>query len=114
MSTPLIDMQGVATFRGVHYDTVRKGWKSWVRDLGFPAPVVHRPYRWNLASLDAWLIRREAENRAELLKAVAGDTTVSDAPANENTLDAAPVGRVARRIDRERSTVLSFMAGAAR
>lgn len=103
-----VDMHGVAAFREVHYDTVRKGWRSWVRDEGFPAPVkATRPYRWNPASLDAWQARREAENRAALL--LADPATASDAAANQNDPDASPSRPTARRIDRERNAVLALM-----
>lgn len=104
----LVDMHGVAAFRGVHYDTVRKGWPSWVRDEGFPAPVQTRPYGWNPASLDAWAARREAENRAAALRRLAG-ATVSDAPANDLHPTAPPSPPAARRVDRQRAAVASLM-----
>lgn len=108
MPAALLDMHGVAAFRGVHYDTARKGWRSWVRGEGFPAPVRDaRPYRWNPASLDAWAARQEAATRAALLRPT--DATASDAAANQNDPDAPPSRPTARRIDRERNAVLALM-----
>lgn len=101
MPAALIDMTGVAAFRGVHYDTVRKGWRAWVVDEGFPAPVQMRPYGWNPESLDRWAARREAENHAAVTRAPAA----ADA-ANENR----PDRPAARRIDRERGAVMALMA----
>lgn len=108
MLAALIDMHGVATFRGVHYDTVRKGWRVWVRDEGFPAPVRDaRPYRWNPASLDAWQARQEAATRAAVLRQL--EASDFDAPANQNDPDAPPSRPTARHIDRERNAVLALM-----
>lgn len=101
-------MQGVADFRGVHYDTARKGWRGWVREEGFPAPVRDaRPYRWNPASLDAWSARQEAATRAALLRPVPGAGA-----ANQNEPGHTPSRPTARRIDRERNAVLALMQGA--
>lgn len=110
MPAALVSLAGVAAFRGVHYDTVRKGWEAWVRDEGFPAPVQTRPYGWSPASLEAWAERREAANRTALLARLAA-ASASDAPANENTLTAPPAPPPVRRIDRERAAVAALMAG---
>lgn len=101
MPAPLLDLHGVAAFRGVHYDTARKGWGGWVRRDAFPAPVTLDPLRWNGASLTAWAEAREAANRAALLQR----PTDADAPANENQPDRPPT----RRIDRERNAVRLLM-----
>lgn len=110
MTAALIDMQGVADWRGLNYDTVRKGWRAWVR-AGFPAPVEDaRPYRWRLTSLEAWAERQEAATRAALLRPV--DASDFDGAANQNEPDAPPSPPAARRIDREREAVLRLMQGA--
>ena len=106
MLAPLLDMHGVAAFRGVHYDTVRKGWPSWVREQGFPAPVGGRPYRWSPAALEAWRDRAQAAALADVIGAPA---TGPDVAANENTLPGPPSGPLARRIDRQRHAVLQMM-----
>lgn len=114
MSAATVTMSGVAAFRGVHYDTVRKGWETWVLTEGFPAPVTERPLRWAQDSLDAWSERRQAANRERILAEARrreGHTTISDAPANQNHPDPAPT---ARRVDRERGAVLALMAAARR
>lgn len=110
MLAPLLDMHGVAAFRGVHYDTVRKGWPSWVREQGFPAPVGGKPYRWAPAALEAWRDRAQAAALAAVIRAPA---TGPGAAANENTLSGPPTGPLAgplaRRIDRQRHAVLQMM-----
>jgi hypothetical protein len=110
MPAALLDMAGVAAFRGVHYDTARKGWRSWVRE-GFPAPVTAAaPWRWNPASLDAWAVRQEAQTRTAVLRAL--EASDPDVAANQNEPDAPPSRPTARRIDRERNAVLALMQGA--
>lgn len=101
----LLDMAGVAAFRGVHYDTVRKGWQAWVREEGFPAPVTRRPYGWNPDSLAAWAARREADN----LAAVMTPATGSGAAANQNEPAPRPAPPALRRVDRQRAAVMGFM-----
>ncbi len=104
----LVDMAGVAAFRGVHYDTVRKGWPAWVRDEGFPAPVTRRPYGWNPDSLAAWAARQEAANLAAVMTPASG----AGAAANENRPEPRPAPPALRRVDRERAAVMAFMAPA--
>lgn len=102
-----VDMAAVAAFRGVHYDTVRKQWPTWVRDDGFPPPIENRaPYRWRAAALTAWAERREAETRAALL----ADATDPVVPANENTITPPPGPPHQRRIERQRDAVLALMS----
>lgn len=118
MPLALVSMADVAAFRGVHYDTVRKDWTTWVRDLGFPAPVAKRPYKWNPDSLAAWAERAEAANRAEALKPRPGDdATETGAPANQNVPDEPrdrPLPRpTSRAVDRQRDHILGLMSGRA-
>lgn len=101
----LLDMHSVAAVTDCHYDTFRRAWRKWVRDLGFPAPVRQKPYRWRPSSLVAWQARQEAENAAALRRAA----PAPDAPANENTAEP-PRGRD-RRVDHQRATLLSLMSG---
>lgn len=106
--TALLDMRAVAARLGLHYDTVRKGWEAWVRDDGFPAPVRDSaPYRWRLASIEAWEERAEARNRDRVLK----PATEIDVPANQNTRTLPPVPRL---VARQRDAVMDMMMGAAR
>lgn len=101
----LLDMHSVAAVTDCHYDTFRKAWRRWVRDLGFPAPVRERPYAWRPSSLVAWQARREAETAAALRRTM----TAPDAPANENTSE--PARGRDRRVDHQRATLLSLMSG---
>lgn len=94
--TALIDMGTVATELDVHYDTVRKSWKGWVRTRGFPAPVEFDPYKWNPDSIEAYKVRREAENRAAVLAALQAETPPAPPPP-------------ARRVDQQRSAVAALM-----
>lgn len=111
MTDALVPMAGVANRLAVHYDTFRKGWRAWVRDLGFPAPVALRPYRWNPASLDAWTERREAANRDGVVRALTPLPT-SDAPANDVATAAPTPLRIARRADdAQRDALLRMMGG---
>lgn len=96
----LLTLSQVAAFRGVHYDTARKGWQGWVR-RGFPAPVDTAPLRWNAAACQAWLIRAEAEQRAAVLAPETG------APANQN--DPRPGRPAPPRLSRDRETLFSLM-----
>lgn len=112
MPEALATMADVAAFRGVHYDTVRKGWRAWVRGEGFPAPVhMTGSPRWRWASLLAWAERREAANLAALLRR--DDATDPVAPANENLPSAPPPAPAARGVDRQRDAVLNLMAAGA-
>lgn len=107
MSSPeiMLDMKSTANVVGCHYDTLRKGWRRLVRDIGFPAPARQRPYAWRPSSLADWQARQEAANRAAVL-----GTPAPDAAANEN--HAEPRRPAAdRRVDRQRSTLLSLMHG---
>jgi hypothetical protein len=108
MTDALVPMAGVANRLAVHYDTFRKGWRAWVRDLGFPAPVALRPYRWNPASLDSWEARREALNRAGIVRDLT-PATAPDAPANDVVADEPRIAR--RPDDRQRDALLRMMAG---
>lgn len=92
----LIDMARVAAELDVHYDTVRKGWKGWVRRRGFPAPVEVDPYKWNPVSIESYKARREAENRAAVLEG---------SPADRPEAPPSP----ARRVDAQRSAVSALM-----
>lgn len=107
MTDALVPMAGVANRLSMHYDTVRKGWRAMVRDLGFPAPVALRPYRWNPASLDAWTARQEAANRAGIVRALT-PATAPDAPAND---DGGMKPRPNRRDDAQRDVLLRMMGG---
>lgn len=93
----LIDMARVAEELDVHYDTVRKGWKGWVRRRGFPAPVEVDPYKWNPVSIESYKARREAENRAAVLEAAPGDRPEAAPPSPS------------RRVDAQRSAVSALM-----
>lgn len=107
MNTPeiMLDMRATAAVMNCHYDTLRKGWRQWVRKLGFPAPARLNPHAWRPSSLADWQARQEAANRATVLK-----TPVPDAAANENTPE--PRRPAAdRRVDRQRSALLSMMNG---
>ena len=108
MTDALVPMAGVANRLAVHYDTFRKGWRAWVREQGFPAPVALRPYRWNPASLDSWEARREALNRAGIVRDLT-PATASDAPANDVVADEPRIGR--RPDDRQRDALLRMMTG---
>lgn len=104
----LADMATAAAARGVCYDVFRKGWRGYVRTLGFPAPVsMTRPYMWRPEALTAWQLRREAENLARLQ---AVGATEPGAAANENDTGRRAPPAV-RRDDRDRLAVLSFMTG---
>ena len=109
MADALVPMAGVANRLAVHYDTFRKGWRGWVRDLGVPAPVALRPYRWNPASLDSWEARREAANRAGIVRHLT-PATAADAPANDSATDEPRIAR--RPDDRQRDALLRMMSGA--
>ena len=37
-------------------DHVRKSWRKWVREYGFPMPLVG--LRWEASAIEAWRIRR--------------------------------------------------------
>ncbi len=107
MTEPLASLSDAALSYGVHYDTFRKAWRTYVAVEGFPGPVRDKPpYRWRPASLEAWQIRREAETAAAIKTAA----TDPGAPANEN--DREPARPSARRVDRERGAVLALMQGA--
>ena len=113
MTAPLASMADAARTAGVHYDTFRKEWRSYVRDLDFPAPVkATRPYRWRPSSLADWQARRENANAAALRRPAAPIGTPAqagaDVAANENHTPAPPL----RRVDRERGAVLALMTGA--
>lgn len=107
MTTPevMLDMRATAAVVACHYDTLRKGWRRMVRELGFPAPARQRPYAWRPSSLADWQARQEAAARAAIL-----GTPAPDAAANENTVEPRrPTGD--RRVDQQRSALLSLMQG---
>ncbi|WP_312782054.1 hypothetical protein [Brevundimonas sp.] len=99
-----VDMKTAARARGVVYEVFRKRWRAYVRLEGFPAPVSSTaPYRWRPQPLLDWQTRREAENRATLLR-----PPEPDRPANQNQAEPrAPV----RTADRQRNAVLALMTG---
>lgn len=106
MATTL-DMRATAAEVGAHYDTLRKQWKSWVRDKGFPPPYEVQPYKWLSASIDAWKLRREAERRDQVLRELADDDRTSSLPANDAVPASTPPAP--RRIERDRDNILALM-----
>lgn len=107
MASTTLDMRATAAEVGAHYDTLRKQWKSWVRDKGFPPPYEVQPYKWLSASVDAWKIRREAERRDQVLKEFAADELPAASPANDAAAMLAP--SAPRRIERDRDAIMTLM-----
>ena len=97
----LLDLRGLADFHAVHYDTARKGWRGWVRTRGHPAPLNGvRPYRWLLASCEAWRRRAEADGALAVM---------ADEAANDRTGPAAGAAPDPRRAARDRARIAAMM-----
>jgi hypothetical protein len=58
-----LTMRETATLCGVHYDTLRKNWRDWQAEAGFPAPFLASPPRWSAEALRDWMAGRSAGAR---------------------------------------------------
>jgi hypothetical protein len=55
-SKRMLKIEDVAKLLEYTPDHVRRSWRKWVRDVGFPMPLVG--LRWEAASIEAWRRRR--------------------------------------------------------
>jgi hypothetical protein len=55
-SKRMLRIEDVARILEYTPDHVRRSWRGWVRDYGFPLPLVG--LRWEAEAIEAWRIRR--------------------------------------------------------
>lgn len=102
-----LSLKATAAECGVAWETFRKVWQGWRRDLGFPAPFKtplpngRGTYAWRATAVEAWKLAREAA-----LGACAPDAGEPEPrrPLNDN-----PRPPRNARLERDRQTLARMM-----
>lgn len=106
MTPAAYSMAQTAVRCGRSRERFRKVWKTWVKTLAFPAPILTPPlsdYAWDKAAVDAW-----AERRSTAL----ATPQVAPEPANDARADARAAHAHAVQLHQQRRRLAALMHGA--